>query len=118
MSISVNVGDWRGHDVVLASGDKLGKLEDVYYDADSDEPVFLAVKSSLMSHKQVLVPVGDAHATPDHLTVAWSTDDIDGAPTTKPGEELSADDEERVFRRYGLDYTPPANPGGHRLVRR
>jgi hypothetical protein len=48
---------------------------------------------------------------------------VDGASSTKPGEELSAADEKCVFRRYGLVYTPPTNhpatnPGGRRLVRR
>ena len=117
-AVSANVGDWRGHDVFLAGGDKLGKLEDVYYDADSDEAVFLCVKSSMLSHKQILVPVGDATVTPDRVNVPWAADDVEGAPTTRPGEELTADDEERAFRRYGMDYTPPANESGRRLIRR
>lgn len=118
MGVSANVGDWRGHDVFLSGGDKLGKLEDVYYDADTDEPVFLCVRSGMMSHKQVLVPVNDAQVTPDRVTVPWAADDVDGAPTTKPGEELSVDDEERAFRRYGIAYAPPTTENGRRLVRR
>ncbi len=117
MNVSANLGDWRGYDVFLASGDKLGKLEDLYYDADTHEPAFLCVKSSLFSHKQVLVPAGEVQVTPDRLTIPWSEQDIEGTPTTRPDEELSGEDEERAFRRYGMTYTPPSD-GGRRLVRR
>jgi sporulation protein YlmC with PRC-barrel domain len=118
MSGLSNVGDWRGHDVFTTDGDKLGKLEDVYYDADTNDPSMLCVKTGMLSHNQVLVPARDVVATPDRLTVAWPHDDLDGAPTTSPGEELTAEDEQRVFRHYGMEYTPPASPGGRRLVRR
>lgn len=118
MTDPTNVGEWRGRDVFIDDGEKFGKLEDIYYDAETDRPVFLAVKTGRLSHKQVLVPVREVVASPDHLTVPWSKADVEGAPTTRPGEELSIEDEERAFRHYGLDYKPPDSPGGRRLVRR
>lgn len=118
MSAAANVGDWRGHDVCLSSGNKLGKLEDVYYDGETNEPLVLCVRTGTLSRTQVLVAVRDAVAVPDRLTVAWSAEDVEGAPTTEPGEELSAEDEQRVFRHYGMDYRSPTTPGGRRLVRR
>lgn len=116
MTVTGNVGDWRGHEVFGADGSKLGKLEDVYYGAASDEAVLLCVRSGKLSHKQVLVPVAGARVTPERVVVAWSDDTIDSAPTTKPDEELTVEDEERVFHHYGLDYAPP--PGGGRLLKR
>ena len=32
-----NIMEWRGQEVVDPSGDKLGKLEEVYFDGESDE---------------------------------------------------------------------------------
>jgi hypothetical protein len=32
-----NLGDWRGQEVVDPAGEKLGKLEEVYYDGETDE---------------------------------------------------------------------------------
>lgn len=118
MTDPVNIGDWRGKDVYLTGEQKLGKLDDVYYDAETDEPVFLCVKTGRLSHKQVVVPVHDVTASPDRLTVPWGKADADGAPTTRPGEELSVEDEERAYRHYGMNYQPPATPSGRRLVRR
>ena len=40
-----NITDWRGQDVLDAVGEKLGKLEEVYFDGETDEPTFAAVKS-------------------------------------------------------------------------
>ena len=53
-----NITDWRGQDVVDRTGDKLGKLEEVYFDGETDEPAFAAVKSGLVSKSLTLVPTG------------------------------------------------------------
>lgn len=110
--------EWPGKDVLANGSEKLGKLEDVYYDAETHEPLCLCVTTGRLSHKQVLVSVKDVGASPGHLTMAWSKDHLAGAPTTKPGAELTSDEEERVFRHYGLDYHAPASASGRRLVRR
>lgn len=118
MSDLPNVGEWRGHDVYLNDGDKLGKLEDVYYDAETDVPQFLCVRTGTLTHKQVLVPAANVTPSPDKLTVAWGKDVTDRAPTTKPGDELTGQDEESAYRHYGMDYTSPDSTSGRRLVRR
>lgn len=114
---SVDPSEWRGQDVLLSGGDKLGKLVDVYYDVDSDNPVFLCVKPRRFSNKQVLVPASKVHSAPNGLTADWSEDDVQGAPITKPGEGLTGDDEQRAFRHYGMDYPVPTTDNGRRLVR-
>ncbi|GIL30895.1 PRC-barrel domain-containing protein [Actinocatenispora comari] len=114
---SIDPSEWRGLDVLLSGGDKLGKLVDVYYDADSDDPVFLCVKPRRFSSKQVLVPASKVHSAPAGLTADWSDEDVRGAPTTKPGEGLSGADEQRAFRHYGMDYAEPTTDNGRRLVR-
>ncbi|WP_195909010.1 PRC-barrel domain-containing protein [Microlunatus sp. Gsoil 973] len=118
MTVPTNIGEWRDKDVLIDADEKLGKLADIYYDAESDEPVFLAVRTGMLSQKQVLVPARDLVTSPDHITLPWTKADIDGAPTTRSGEELPVEDEERAFRHFGLDYTPPASTSGRRLVRR
>lgn len=115
---SFEIGDWRGRDVVSAEGEKLGKLEDVYYDGDTEQAAFLCVRTGRFGHNQTLVPADQVQVSPETVTVPWAKDVVDNAPTTKPDEELSLDDEQQAFRHYGLDYTPPMSPGQRRLVRR
>lgn len=118
MQVWANVDEWRGKDVYLKDGEKLGKLEEVYYDAETDESLFLSVKAGRFSNKHLLVSLRGVAVSPDHLAMAWSKDDLDGAPTTKPGEGLDPDGEERAFRHYGMDYQRPSTSSGRRLVRR
>lgn len=118
MQVGANIAEWRGKDVYLKDEQKLGKLEEVYYDAETDESLFLAVKAGMFSNKHLLVSLRDVVASPDHLTLPWDKDDLDGAPTTKPGEGLTPDEEERAFRHYGMGYQRPGTESGRRLVRR
>lgn len=116
MTDPINFSQWRGKDVVVAGGrQKLGKVDDVYCDTASDEPLFLCVKTGWVGRRHVLVPVQDCVVAPEHVTVPWETADVADAPTTRPGQELAVSDEERVFRHYGMDYQP--TPSGRRLFR-
>ena len=42
-----DVKEWRGQDVLDAQGGKLGKLDEIYYDTETDLPAFAAVKSGV-----------------------------------------------------------------------
>jgi sporulation protein YlmC with PRC-barrel domain len=39
-----NIAEWHGKQLVDCDGDKIGKLEDVYVDVETDEPMFGTVK--------------------------------------------------------------------------
>jgi sporulation protein YlmC with PRC-barrel domain len=113
-----NLRDWRGKDVLDGSGEKIGTVEDVYFDSETDEPRFLRVTAGRLRHHTVLVPTAGVTASPEHLTVAVSKEIAKGAPTVEPGGELSAEFEEQLFKYYGLEYHVGRTPGGRRLVRR
>jgi sporulation protein YlmC with PRC-barrel domain len=46
-----NIGEWQGKDLVDRDGEKIGKLEDVYVDVETDEPMFGTVKESLIGRQ-------------------------------------------------------------------
>lgn len=113
-----NIRDWQGKDVLDSAGEKIGEMEDVYFDIETDEPRFLCVKAGWLGHHVVLVPAAGVLASPDHLAVAVTKDVAEKAPAMEPGGELSAEIEARLFGYYALDYRPAQTPGGRRLVRR
>src|SRR5512132_1123241 len=39
-----NIAEWHGKQLIDRDGEKIGKLEDVYVDVETDEPVFGTVK--------------------------------------------------------------------------
>jgi uncharacterized protein YrrD len=56
----INPGALIGAVVTGADGDKLGKIEDVYYDHDTDRPEWAAVKSGLFPSHVSLIPLANA----------------------------------------------------------
>jgi hypothetical protein len=111
-----DVKDWQGQDVLDTAGDKLGKLDDVFYDAESDAPAFAGVKSGLVSKHLTLVPLAGATAARGHLRVRVSKDQFKNAPSYDPESELSPDDEATTYGYFGIDYLPVAN-GSRRLAK-
>lgn len=114
-----NVADWRGKMLVDCEGEKIGKLQDVYVDVETDEPQFATVKEGFIDRHLTFVPVGGMKVGPDELQVAISKETVKTAPNIEQhGEELSQADESTLYHHYELNYTPPASPSGRRLARR
>jgi PRC-barrel domain len=111
-----DVKEWRGQDVVDAQGEKLGKLDEVYYDTESDAPAFGAVKSGLMGKHITLVPLAGASAGQTYIRVATAKDRFKNAPSIDPDAELTAEDEASSYGHFGLDYRP-AGAGARRLAK-
>jgi len=112
-----NIADWRGQDVVDRKGDKLGKLEHVYFDGETDEPAFAAVKSGLVNKTITLVPLSGASVGHDYVRVDQAKGDVKKAPSFDTDAELSLNEEARIYRHYGLEYSP-AGSGARRLAKR
>ena len=112
-----NVADWRGQDVVDPAGEKLGKLTEVYYDAEVDQPSFVAVKAGTFGKHLTLAPLTGASAGRDFLRIDVAKDRFKKAPSFDPDAELSADDEASAYSYYGIQYVP-AGQGARRLARR
>jgi sporulation protein YlmC with PRC-barrel domain len=112
-----NITDWRGQDVVDRKGEKLGKLEQVYFDGETDEPAFAAVKSGLVNKSLTLVPLAGASVGRDYVRVDQAKGDVKKAPSFATDAELSLNEEARIYRHYGLEYSP-AGSGARRLAKR
>jgi hypothetical protein len=97
----------------------IGKLEDVYVDVESDEPMFGTVKEGLIGRHLTFVPLAGITIGPDNLQVAVSKEQVKTAPNIElHGDELSRADESTLYHHYELNYTPPDTERGRRLARR
>ena len=112
-----NITDWRGQDVVDPVGEKLGKLEQVYFDGETDDATFIAVKSGTFSKNLTLVPLAKATVGRDYVRVDHAKSAFKKAPSYDTDVELTLDDEAETFKYYGLEYTP-AGEGARRLAKR
>jgi hypothetical protein len=112
-----NIAEWRGQDVIDAAGEKLGKLEEVYFDGETDEPAFAGAKSGRLSKRLTLIPLAKASVGREYLRVAHPKGEVKKAPSFDTDVELTLDDEAATYRHYGLEYTP-AGAGSRRLAKR
>jgi hypothetical protein len=112
-----NLADWKGQDVLDLDGEKLGSLEHVLYDAEVDEPAFVAVKSGTLGKRLTLVPLRGAKVGRRYLRVAGGKAGFKDAPSFPTDSELTVEDEERVYQYFKFDYAP-AGQGARRLARR
>ena len=113
------VAEWHGKMLLDSSGEKIGKLQDVYVDVETDEPQFATVKEGLIGRHLTFVPLRGIKVGPDALEVAVSKDQVRDAPDIEQhGEELSQADESRLYHHFEHNYTPPATESGRRLARR
>jgi len=114
-----NVAEWHGKMLVDRDGERIGKLQDVYVDVETDEPQFGTVKEGFIGRHLTFVPLGGIKVGPDDLQVAVSKAQVEGAPNIEQhGEELSQADESVLYHHYELNYTPPSTESGRRLARR
>ena len=114
-----NFSKWHGKDLVDRHGERIGKLEDVYFDVGTDQPQFATVKEGLIGRHLTFVPLTEVTIGPDNLQVSASKAEVKGAPNLElERDELSQSDESTLYHYYQLNYTPSDTPSGRRLARR
>lgn len=99
------IEDWKGHEVVDPSDEKIGKLEEIFLEVDSDKAGIGSVKTGLFGRKHSLVPLDGATFTPSAVRVTVSKDQVKDAPTADPGDPLTGAQESAMLTHYGL---PPS----------
>jgi sporulation protein YlmC with PRC-barrel domain len=114
-----SVAEWHGKMLIDRNGEKIGKLQDVYVDVETDEPQFGTVKEGFVSRHLTFVPLSGIRIGPDDLHVSVTKDQVRSAPDIEMhGEELSQSDESKLYHHFEMNYTPPKTESGRRLARR
>jgi uncharacterized protein (TIGR02271 family) len=104
--------EWTGHTVVDNDGDKIGSVEEVYIDAETDKPEWLAVKTGLFGTKVSFVPIAEASEAGDDIRVPYSKDQVKDAPKADADQDLSQEEESALYSHYGLDYSESRSDTG------
>jgi uncharacterized protein (TIGR02271 family) len=99
-----DVLSWRGQDVVDGDGDKIGKIEEIYLDAETNEAEWALVSTGLFGGKQSFVPIRDASPSGDGVRVAFDKATVKDAPKVDPDGRLSPEEEAELYRYYGREY--------------
>jgi len=102
----------RGQDLYDASGDKIGKIEEIYLDADTGAPEWALVNTGLFGTKSTFVPLRDAGDEGGNVRVPYEKAQVKDAPKMDPDGELSQEQEAELYRHYGLGYSESRSDSG------
>ncbi|WP_306207959.1 PRC and DUF2382 domain-containing protein [Actinoplanes sp. RD1] len=107
-----DISQLYGRDVYGRDGDKIGSVDDVYLEARTGEPEWLAVKTGLFGLKQSFVPLRGADISADRVQVPFAKDQVKDAPRIDPDGQLSHQEEDDLYRHYGFSSTGGEVTGG------
>jgi sporulation protein YlmC with PRC-barrel domain len=96
------IEDWIGREVVDAEGQKVGKLDEVYF--RGDDAVIGEVKVGVLTRKRVLVPLEGAAVTRDSVRVTGTVEgETDGLEPSGERSQRLADVAEAERRAQEAD---------------
>ncbi|PRX99928.1 PRC and DUF2382 domain-containing protein [Allonocardiopsis opalescens] len=109
-----------GHHLLDRDGSDVGRIKQVYFDDETQEPKWVTVHTGLLGMRESFVPLRQARMVDDKLQVPFDKQTIKDAPSVDADEHISPDEEAQVYRHYGLPrpraaepegYTPPSDAG-------
>jgi uncharacterized protein (TIGR02271 family) len=85
-------------------GNKIGTIGAVYYDDRTDEPTWITVHTGLFGTNESFAPVQGAQISGDRVTLAYDKARVKDAPNIAQDGHLSPEEEQQLYRHYGIDY--------------
>jgi uncharacterized protein (TIGR02271 family) len=114
MDVTWSDEGWRGATVVGSDGERIGKVDELYVDDETGQPSFFAVTTGLFGRSTSFVPVEGADWTGDEVRMPYPKDKVKDAPRMDPDGHLEPEQEEELYRYYGLSAPSAATVGGER----
>ena len=91
----------RGAPVYDSAGDEIGTVEEIYYDTDTNAPEWIGLGTGALGTKRVLVPVQGADMRDNGVAVAYSKEQVIGAPDID-SDEITYEQEDELYEYYSL----------------
>jgi uncharacterized protein (TIGR02271 family) len=95
----------RGASVVDQEGTKIGAVEDIYLDRETEEPEWVVVKTGMLGNRVNFVPLRDASMQGEELLVPYDKKMVSGAPSVDADGELSREEKAELYGYYGFEYS-------------
>ena len=97
----------RGGSINDRSGQRIGTVQEIYLDRETDRPEWALVNTGLFGGGASFVPLAGASVQGDVLLVDYDKETVKDAPVMGAGQELLPEEEAELYRHYGLDYAEP-----------
>lgn len=96
---------FRGEELYDREGEKIGRIEEIYLDADSGEPEWALVHTGLFGSKRNFVPLAGATEPDGQLRVPLEKGTVKDAPGVEPNGQLTKPEEAKLYAHYGMEYS-------------
>ena len=98
------VRSWQGRTMVDRDGDRIGNIDAIYVDDQTGEPEWALVNTGFFGSRSTFVPIAQATARGDQVQVPYEKQLVKDAPNMDPDGHLSEQEEQELWRHYGLEY--------------
>jgi hypothetical protein len=103
---------WQGRTLVDRDGEPVGSIEIIYSDKASGQPEWALLAAGAAGPAPTFVPLVSASEEGDTVRVPFAKTLVERAPSVPAGRELSEDQEEGLYRHYGVPYSRAESPSG------
>jgi hypothetical protein len=103
---------WQGRTLVDHHGEPLGSIEAIYLDKATEQPEWALLEASTAGPARTFVPLVSASEEGDTIRVPFAKTLVEGAPAMPADRELSEDQEQELYRHYGVPYSRADSPSG------
>jgi uncharacterized protein (TIGR02271 family) len=100
----VRLDEMYGAPVYDSVRDKIGKVEEIFYDQQTRVPEWIGIGMGFFGTKRVLVPVQGSRITEDGLIVAYSKEHVKDSPDIDE-DEISQQCEADLAAYYGVGHS-------------
>ena len=101
----------QGTPVYSADGEKIGSVEEIYVDDQTDQPEWIGLGTGFFGTKRVLVPVEGASMREGGVLVPYNKDQVKASPDID-SDEITQDTEAHLYTHYGLGYSEQRSDTG------
>jgi stress response protein YsnF len=105
------LSELRGTPVYSSDGEKIGDVEEIFYDYSTRQPEWIGIGTGFFGTKRVLVPVEGASGNAEAFTVAYTKDQVKDSPDID-SDEISQETEQEIYSYYGLGYSERRSESG------
>jgi uncharacterized protein (TIGR02271 family) len=108
---TMTVERYAGRTLLDSRDEKIGTIEDVYFDEDTREPEWFLINTGLFGLQHSFVPVTGTRMRGDAVCVPFDKALVKEAPRIAANREIERDEESRLYDHYGLGYadSPPTS---------
>lgn len=100
---------WIGSTLTDTADHKVGTIEEIYFDEQTDRPLWMVVKTGLFGTRHSFVPLADATEVRGAVVTPYDKREVEHAPRIDPADDLSDEQVRALYRYYGLPYDAPVD---------